>query len=252
VTSATAPWNALTSVSTFAAARTLAAVDSTVERLAGRPVRVRAGLDGSLLRGHVARLHLSMRDISFAGLSVAELHARAGHVALHLGNPPRLQARDVRVTVRVDQADIDRWVEATRVPMRLRLRNGTLRARLGIAGLRLSETRVHLRVERGQLQLVPDGLNVLGVDLRTPIAPITLPLPGLPRQVRLERAAVGDGSLWLALAVESFDEPLAAATVRQLLLVRRSIIVGPPAVGPRSARSRPTIGHRSRRAGHRR
>jgi hypothetical protein len=155
-----------------------------------------------------------------AGLLIDRLVVRAERVRITPGLPPHLKAGPVGIRAFVSQANVDRWVRTSRLPIRVQLRADGVVLTTGLRGVRMGQVQADLEVAGPFLRLVPKRATIVGVP-----APLTrffrgyLPLPPLPRGARLREISHADGELAVTFVLEEVDEALTpdiARRVRQL------------------------------------
>lgn len=204
--------------------------DTLVAALTGTPARVRVALAPGLLVARADKVHLTVPGLRVGGLRLAGLDVRASGVQMPVDWPPRLRAARVKVRVRVEQASLDAWTRSAGLPLRLALRPGVISARTGVAGRRLGELDMALRLDRGRLQLATQRLSMLGVAVHpgAVMPPVTLPLPPLPRHARLAAVEPNDGFVDLAFELADLDERVTARRLRWALAALRGTDAGGP------------------------
>jgi hypothetical protein len=179
----------------------------------GARARLRIAPGRAMVAGRVPRARITVPGLRVAGLELAVVDVSASDLSLAPGWPVRLRAQHVAVRVRVEQAALDRWMRATGLPVRLVLRDGEIRARAGVGGLRLGEVAFALRLEGRQLRLVSRRASLLGASVVT-MPPVPLPLPPLPRGASLVAVDPTDRAVGLSLEVTDVDEPVTTRGVR--------------------------------------
>jgi len=201
----------------------LALVDDTASRILDHPVRPRIKVSPQgMLRGELDVLKIEIPAVLAAGLVLDRLVLRAERVRVAPGLPPRLKAGPVTLRAYVSQANVDRWVRTSHLPITLRLTEEGALLTTGLAGFRMSETLADLEVSGSFLRLVPKRLTVVGLP-----APLVrflrgyLPLPPLPHGARITEVRHGDGEIAVTLGFEHVDEPLTPDLARRLGLVAR-------------------------------
>lgn len=208
-----------------------AVLDAAASAVAGRRARVRVSLSaGGLVGGRTDRVAISIDDLTVAGLDLASLAVTAHRMRLVPGLPPRLRAGPVEVRATVLQDALDRWLLGGALPVRLALRSSGLRARAGLAGVRLAEVQAGVEIDQGRLVVTPQRAQVLGVGVGTPALRLPLPLPPLPRSTRIEELVVGEARATVSLRVDEVDEAL---SLSELARVRRLLgLAAPPTRRP--------------------
>ncbi|MGC1512322.1 MAG: LmeA family phospholipid-binding protein, partial [Acidimicrobiales bacterium] len=184
-------------------------LDRLATRLIGLPVQIRLAISPRLLLGKLSRARILIRGARAGGLFLEEVDVRVSGLAIVPSWPPRLRVAHVEARVHLDQKSLDAWSKRVGLPVRLRLRPGRVVARTGIAGLRLSEADMDVQIEDRTLRLVPRRINVLGMETSgSRLGRVTLPLPRLPRDARLESLDPEESALRACLAVDDLDEEL--------------------------------------------
>lgn len=220
-------------------------VDTLVALLTGTPARVRVALAPGLLVGRATKVHLTIAGLRVGGLRVAGVDVRASGVQVPVDWPPRLRAARVEVRVRVEQAALDAWTRSAGLPLRLALRPGVISARTGVAGRRLGEFDMALRLDGRRLLLAAQRVSMLGVAVHpgAVMPPVTLPLPPLPRHATLVAVEPDEGAVGLAFELADVDERVTARRLRWALAALRTDAGVPTRAGrsvmPRPRRSNP-------------
>ncbi len=184
-------------------------LDRLATRLIGLPVQIRLAISPRLLLGKLSHARILIRGARAGGLFLEEVDIRVSGLTIVPSWPPRLRVAHVEARVHLDQKSLDAWSKRVGLPVRLRLRPGRVVARTGIAGLRLSEADMDVQIEDRTLRLVPRRINVLGMEASgSRLGRVTLPLPRLPRDARLESLDPEESALRACLAVDGLDEEL--------------------------------------------
>lgn len=199
----------------------LALVDDASSRVLHHPIRprIKASPQG-LLRGELDVVKVEVPGVLAAGLLIDRLVIRAERVRITPGLPPRLKAEPVGIRAFVSQANVDRWVRTSRLPIKVLLTADGVVVSTGLGGVRMGQVQADLEVAGPFLRLVPKRATIVGVP--APMARLLrgyLPLPPLPRGARLREIGHGDGELVVTFELASLDEPLSpdvARRVRQL------------------------------------
>lgn len=166
------------------------------------------------------------KDLDIGGLRLADVQIKAADVGLRLGRPVRLVTGTVDISVRIVQADMDRWSRRLGLPARLVMRPGRLVARLGVAGIRLGQIEMGVTASEGGIRLSPQRISGLGIDLRTQDElDIEIPLPVLPVSVSITRTDWDDGQGIVELHAPEAAIPVAGEDLRRL----RASLSRPPA-----------------------
>ncbi len=192
-------------------------LDKLATRLTGLPVQVRFSLSPSLLLGRLPRGRIVISGARAGGLFLQEVDVRIKGLALVPSWPPRIRVAHVEARIHLDQRSLDSWSKSVGLPVRLRLRPGRVVARTGIAGLRLSEADMDVQLEDRTLRLVPRRINVLGMETSgSRLGRITLPLPQLPRDARIESLEPEESALRARLSVDNLDEELTKERIQAI------------------------------------
>ena len=188
----------------------LGAVDAVSSNILQHPVRPRARLSpAGLLRGEIDVVRVEVPAVMAAGLVLDRVVVRAERARIVPGLPPRLRTGEVRLDAVVSQHNVDRWTRASRLPLRLALREDGVVVSTGLAGIRVGEVVTELDVAGAFLRLRPRRATVVGLP-----APLVrflrgyLPLPPLPKGSRLRSVRHGDGELTARFELPGLDEPL--------------------------------------------
>lgn len=187
----------------------------------GARTRLRIAPGMALVTGRIQRARITVPGLRVADLELAVVDVSARDLSIALGWPVRLRAQNVEVRVRVEQAALDRWMRAKALPVRLVLRDGEIRARAGVGGMRLGEVAFALRLEGRQLRLVSRRASLLGATIST-MPPVPLPLPPLPRQASLVAVDPTNRAVGLSLRVTDVDEPVTIRRIRWAIGVLRA------------------------------
>jgi hypothetical protein len=169
-----------------------------------------------MVLGRAERARVTLRGLRVAGLRLAAVDVRAEGVRVVPGYPVRLRTERVRLRAHVEQTDLDGWSHARGLPLRLRFHDGAVSARTGIAGRRLGDAEIGVRLDSGRLQLVPRRANVLGlaVSAGALFPAVTLPLPPFPRRAELVAVEPTAGAIDLAFELAEVVEELTVERLR--------------------------------------
>ncbi len=216
--------------------------DGLLTKLAGRPLRLRVRF--SALRPGRLDTRVTLGGVAVNGLALESVDVRAHGVSIRPGWPPRLRVETTEVGATVAQAAIDHWTHTVLLPVRLRLDDGGITARAGLAGLRLGEVALDLTVDSGRLRLVPRRVGVLGVGMANPsngTPKLALPLPPLSRRARLTTLHHAAGEVQAWFTVDTFDEVLSPTAVTRLRRqISRLATLAPRAAGAVKVTTLPT------------
>lgn len=194
-----------------------ASLNRLLTRRIGFPVELSFSLSPRLLLGRLPHGRIVLHGARAGGLLLDEVEVQVRNLALVPSWPPRLRVASIEANVHVEQSSLDSWSKRVGLPVRLRLRPGRVVARTGIAGLRLSEADMDVKLEDRRLLLVPRRINVLGLEAAgSRLRPVALPLPQLPRDARLESLDPQESALQARLAVEHLDEPITRERIRAI------------------------------------
>lgn len=198
--------------------RLLRALDTSMSRLAGRPVSVRfeVPLD-ELRRGRLHAVDAELTEAEFGGLIVDHLLIRVTDVNLMAGLPPTISVPRVRVAATVSQRWVDRWLLRERLPIRVRLAQQGLATSFSLDTLGLGEIETELVVSGRWLQLRPRraGLVQLPEFVRGVFSGY-LPLPKLPAGVHLDTLQHEPGELTAHFELPGFEESLTAGLAARI------------------------------------
>ncbi|HEX4866572.1 MAG TPA: LmeA family phospholipid-binding protein [Acidimicrobiales bacterium] len=201
----------------------LALVDDAASRLLDHPVRPRIkATPAGLLRGEVDVFKIEIPAVLAAGLVIDRLVLRAERVRVAPGLPPRLRAGPVTLRAYVSQANVDRWVRTSHLPIRLTLTDEGVLLATGLRGFTMTETLADLEVTGSFLRLASRRMTIVGLP-----APLVrflrgyLPLPPLPRGARITDVRHGTGDVAVTFGFEHVDEPLTPDLARRLGLLTR-------------------------------
>ena len=210
------------------AASLLALIDATASRVMDHPIRPRVKASpAGLMRGELDVVKVEVPAVFAAGLVLDRLVVRAEHVRIAPGLPPRLQAKPVSLRAYVSQANVDRWVKTSRLPIRLTLTTEGVALAAGLGGIRMGEVLAELEVAGPFLRLVPKRASIGGIP--TPLVRFLrgyLPLPPLPRGARLVDVRPGDGELAVTFQIDELDEAITPDIARRLRTLTRLPIPG--------------------------
>jgi hypothetical protein len=206
----------------------LALVDDVAGRVLDHPVRPRVKVSAAgLLRGELDVVKLEVPAVLAAGLVLDRMTLRAEHVRIVPGLPPRLQAGPVTLRACVSQDNVDRWTRTAHLPIRLALTADGVMITTGLRGIRMGEVLADLEVAGRFLQLAPKRMTIVG--LPTPLVRFFkgyLPLPPLPKGVRIRKVEHGEGELAVTFELEHLDEPLSPDIAARLRTLTRLPIPG--------------------------
>jgi hypothetical protein len=198
-----------------------ALIDDASSRILNHPIRPRIkATPQGLLRGELDVVKIEVPGVLAAGLIIDRLVIRAERVRISPGLPPHLKAGPVGIRAFVSQANVDRWVRTSRLPIRIKLTAEGVALTTGIAGVQMGSVLADLEVVGPFLRLKPKKARIVGVP-----APLTrflrgyLPLPPLPRGAHIRGVDHADGEVIVTFRIDEFDEALTpdiARRVRQL------------------------------------
>lgn len=215
------------------AASLLALLDVTASRVLDHPIRPRVKASpAGLLRGELDVVQVEVPAVLAAGLVLDRLVVRAERVRLVPGLPPRLKAQPVGIRAYVSQANVDRWIRTSRLPIRVALTADGLMVTTGMRGIRVGEVLAELEVAGSFLRLRPKRATIAG--LPTPMVRFLrgyLPLPPLPRGARLTEVRPGDGELAVTFQIDELDETITPDIARRLRTLTRLPLPGLPGIG---------------------
>lgn len=188
----------------------LDAADTAATAWAGLPMRVRARTTPwDAARGRYEVLRIDLQGIALGALMADRIRIRGRDVVFRPGLTPTVEARRVEVRVTITQAEVDRWVERSRLPFRVRLGRDGITVSLRVAGRELNEVEVDLDTSDRFLVLQPRRASFLG--LPAPALSLLrgyLPLPPLPYDLRVTGVRTRQGEADVDLLVENFAERL--------------------------------------------
>lgn len=208
----------------------LGAIDAAVGTALGVPLRLRISITPSLLWARADRTHATVRNLTIAGLRMAMVDIRGEDLRFALWPPPaRVRARRVCLEAEMIQDALDQWTRTSGLPMRLVLRDGSIRARTGIAGRRLGDADLVVDLDKGKLRLQPLRVSVLGIPFSSAalLPPVFLPFPALPGRARLIGVEPLNQSLRVAVEIHGMDEPVTPSNIRRAVEHLRRKADGP-------------------------
>ncbi len=195
-------------------------VDAGAARVTGRPVHTALRVSPlHIMRGEVDGLRAVVGGVQVAGLQLHRVDLRAKRLRIVPGLPPQLRIGDLEVGVRIRQVDVDAWTRTAALPVRLRLLDAGIGARVGVGGMALGEVLADLSVVGQQFRLVPRRVAVLGVGLTNPstaLLRLVLPLPPLPASGRLVRMVHRREELEVWFSAKKLRQELSPAAVAEL------------------------------------
>lgn len=208
----------------------LALVDDAASRVLDHPIRprVKASPQG-LLRGELDVVKVEVPGVLAAGLLIDRLVVRAERVRIAPGFPPHLLAGPVGIRAFVSQANVDRWIRTSRLPVRVRLTADGVVVTTGVRGVRMGQVQADLEVAGPFLRLVPRRASIAGVP--APFARFLrgyLPLPPLPRGAKLREIEHADGEVAVTFVIDEVDEPLSPDVARRVRQLARLPLPGLP------------------------
>jgi hypothetical protein len=153
--------------------------------------------------------HVELADLAVPPLRLRRLIADGRGIDIGTTDPPVAGFEHLRFTVEVAEKDVNGWAEQVMLPVRFSFDEDRIRARSGLAGVRVSSVDVALEVSGGWLRLRPTGSRVLGTDIPFLFSPqMPLPLPRLPYGMHLIEAAPGHELLRLAFEGDRLHLPM--------------------------------------------
>ena len=194
----------------------LGVMDATVGTALGVPLRLRISITPSLLWARAERVHATVSNLTIDGLRMSMVDIRGEEVRFSLWPPPaRVRARRVCLQAEMTQDALDQWTRTSGLPVRLILRDGSIRARTGIAGRRLGDADLVVDLDKGKLRLQPLRVSVLGIPFSSAalLPPVFLPLPALPGRACLIGVEPLDQSLRVAVEINGMDEPVTPSNI---------------------------------------
>lgn len=204
-------------------------LNKIASRLVKVPVQIQLDLNPGLLIGRLSKAQISMSGVSVNGLLLKEVNIEIEKAALVPSWPLRLKVKRLEAHVHLDQSSLDAWSKSAGLPVRLRLRPGRVVARTGIAGLRLSEADMDVKLEDRILRLVPRRINVLGMEASGGrLGRIALPLPQLPRDARLVALEPQESALRARIAVDNLDEEVTKERLKEIKKMASRVMTNAP------------------------
>jgi hypothetical protein len=208
----------------------LAIVDDASSRVLNHPIRPRIkATPNGLLKGELDVVKIEVPGVLAAGLLIDRLVVRAERVRITPGLPPHLKAGPVGIRAFVSQANVDRWVRTSRLPIRLELTADGVVLTTGLRGVRMGQVQADLEVAGPFLRLVPKRATIVGVP--APLARFFrgyLPLPPLPRGAKLTEIGHADGELAVTFGLDEVDEALTPDIARRVRQLTRLPMPGLP------------------------
>lgn len=133
------------------------------------------------------------------------------------GLPARIVATTPRITVSIEQRQVDRWLARARAPFGLALTDRGIEFRIDLAGFPVTRTETELAIDEGWFALRPRHGEFLGIRNRlATLFRASVPLPRLAPQTRLTRIEHAEGALRLELSLEDFEEVITPGLVERL------------------------------------
>lgn len=193
------------------------------------PLRVRVSITPALFLARTERIHATIGDLTVAGVRMAMVDIRGEEVGFSIWPPPlRVKANRICLEAELTQDALDQWTRTSGVPVRLVLRDGSIRARAGIAGRRLGDADLVVELVNGKLRLQALRVSVLGISSSMALLPpVFLPLPALPRRACLIGVQPLDHSLRVAVDIHSVEERVTPNTIRRTVEQLRQISYRP-------------------------
>ncbi len=204
-------------------------LNKIASRLVKVPVQIQLDLNLGLFIGRLSKAQITMSGVRVNGLLLKEVKIEIDKASLVPSWPLRLKVKRLEAHVHLDQSSLDAWSKSAGLPVRLRLRPGRVVARTGIAGLRLSEADMDVKLEDRVLRLVPRRINVLGMEASGGrLGRIALPLPKLPRDARLESLEPQDSALRARIAVDNLDEEVTKERLKEIKKMASRVMTSAP------------------------
>jgi len=220
------------------------AIDQLLSRFLELPAKVswRGALADSA-RGIFEGARLELAGVAVLALPFERLVLEAERFQFIPGIPARFAASQARITVSIDQRQIDRWLARARAPFDLILTEDSIEFRMDVAGFLLTRAKTEVAVEEGWIVLRPMEAELLGFRNRLATLFRTfLPLPRLAPQTRLTGIEHAPGALRLAMTLDDFEELITPGLVdrMQQRFLPFARLGSPRKSGERESGARPT------------
>ncbi len=194
------------------------AIDQLLSRYFELPARVswRGALADSA-RGTFDEGRLELSGVAVWALPFDRLVLESDRFQFMPGIPARIAAYSPRISISIDQRQLDRWLARARAPFSLQLAEHAVEFRAQLAGLPLIRTETELRIDRGWVVLQPRQAEFLGIRNRlATLFRTSLPIPRLAPQTRLEAVDHEHGALRMTLSLEDFEEQITPGMIDRL------------------------------------
>lgn len=194
------------------------AIDQLLSTYLEVPARVSwKGALADSARGIFEGGRLELAGVAVLALPFDRLVLEAERFQFIPGIPARFTANNARITVSIDQRQVDRWLRRLRVPFELRLVEDAIEFRMDVAGFALSRARTELAIADRWFVLRPKSAELLGFQNRlATLFRTSLPLPRLAPQTRLTGVEHALGSLRLEMTLDDFEEEITPGLVDRM------------------------------------
>lgn len=194
------------------------AIDQLLSTYLELPARVSwQGALADSARGNFEGARLELAGVAVLAMPFDRLVLEAERFQFTPGLPARIAAEGPRVTLSIDQQQIDRWLARARAPFEMKLAEQAIELRLKAGGRSLIRIDAEIRIQRGWFVLRPKRAEFLGIQNRlASLFRTYLPLPRLAPQTRLVGVEHAEGSLQLLLDLGDFEDEITPGLVDRL------------------------------------
>ena len=192
-------------------------LDRFVSRFMSSPVRFRMSLRPSLLFGRTRRARFFAEDLKVAEFLVQRIEIDARDVRFSFRRPWRLHTAEMTADAVISEKTFNAYARDKGVPFRVSFRDGGIRARTGVAGIRLGAVDMDFEVDDDVIRITPREFSALGIGIGLSARAAEslraeLPIPELPYGVKVSELRPVHGALEAVLVGEDvsvvFDEEM--------------------------------------------
>ncbi len=194
------------------------AIDQLISTYLEIPAKVSwKGAVGDSVRGVFEEGRLELAGIAVLALPFDRLILEADRFQFTPGIPAKFQAISPQIELAIDQKQVDRWLDRSGAPFKLKLVEGGIDFRIDVGGFPISRVETELCIEGGWFILRPKSAEFLG--LRNRLATLFrafVPIPRLAPQTRLTGIKHQRGSLRIVLTLDDFTEEITPGLVERM------------------------------------
>jgi hypothetical protein len=194
------------------------AIDQLLSTYLELPARVSwQGALADSARGNFDGARLELAGVAVLAMPFDRLVLEADRFQFIPGLPARIAAQGPRISLSIDQRQINRWLKQARAPFEMELTQQAIQMRLEVAGRSLVRMDAEIRIQGGWFVLRPKRAEFLGFQNRlASLFRTYIPLPRLAPQTRLIGVEHGEGSIRLLLGLDDFEDDITPGLVDRL------------------------------------